>query len=65
VSEGRAPRREVDPETRARVEELGERIRSLEAEPEENFGHFTRWDWVCCGVIGILLPLLAVWIWAP
>ena len=56
---------ELDPDTRLRVEQLGDRIRSLDAQPEEDFGRFTRWDWACCLAIGLGLPLLAVWVWAP
>ena len=65
VSEGRALPGHSDPKTRLRVEELGDRIRSLDAQPEEDFGTFTRWDWAWCLAIGVGLPLLAVWVWAP
>ena len=65
MSEERASPPKLDSETRVRVAELRDRIRGLDAQPEEDFGRFTRWDWICCVVIGILLPLLAVWIWAP
>ena len=56
---------ELDRETRDRVDTLSTRIRSLEAQPEDDFGRFTRWDWLCCLLGGLLLPVLAVWFWAP
>ena len=56
---------ELDRETRDRVDALSTRIRSLEAQPEDDFGRFTRWDWLCCLLGGLLLPVLAVWFWAP
>ena len=65
VSERSPESRPLDPETRERVDELEGRIRSLEAQPEDDFGHFTRWDWACCILGGLLVPVFAVWFWAP
>ena len=65
MSEQNPHLRELDLDTRERVEELGERIRSLEAQPEDDFGRFTRWDWLCCILGGLLLPVLAAGCGAP
>ena len=65
MSEQSPQSRQLDRETQNRVDELGGRIRSLESQPEDDFGRFTRWDWVCCILGGLLFPVLAVWFWAP
>lgn len=57
---GEAPPEER--EARARVAELERRIHILEAEDEDAFGRFTRFDWWICSVGAVLLPLLLlVW----
>ena len=48
-----------------RVRELERRIEELESRDEAAFGHFTAWDWTLCTVFCVVLPLLAVWWWAP
>ena len=47
-----------------RAGELERRIEELEAHDEAAFGHFTGWDWTICTVLGLGLPLLAIWWWA-
>jgi hypothetical protein len=44
----------------ARVQELLRRIEELEALPESAFGRFTRWDWLCCALISLVLPAAAL-----
>ena len=48
----------------ARARELERRIEELEAYDDAAFGHFTIWDWIACSVVGLALPLLAVFWWA-
>jgi len=47
-----------------RRHELERRIEELEARDEAAFGHFTAWDWTACIVLGLVLPILAIWWWA-
>ena len=47
-----------------RVQELRFRISQLEAQPDDEFGSFTVWDWVFCILIAVAAPAVAVWIFA-
>ena len=49
----------------ARVVELERRIEELETLDEARFGRFTRWDWLICLSLAVVLPLLLVWGYAP
>ncbi len=47
----------------AQLEDLHQRIETLEALDESEFGEFTRRDWVVCIIFSIVIPtLLLVWI---
>ncbi|MBW2421536.1 MAG: hypothetical protein JRH19_23550 [Deltaproteobacteria bacterium] len=48
-----------------RRHELERRIEELEARDEAAFGRFTAWDWTLCTVFALVLPLLALWWFAP
>ena len=48
-----------------REHELERRIEDLEARDEAAFGHFTVWDWTICTAFALVLPLLALWWFAP
>ena len=50
---------------RERVGELRRRIEQLESADEASFGHFASWDWVACVAGAVVLPLAAVWWFAP
>ena len=44
-----------------RVEEIERRIEALEALDDSALGRFTRWDWLCCVLGGLVAPLVALW----
>ncbi len=46
---------------RLRVEDLERRIEELEAIDSASLGAFTTWDWVVCVVVGLIIPILALW----
>src|SRR5262245_11484106 len=50
------PERADEPAEGARVLELLRRIEALEALPESAFGRFTRWDWLACTLLALILP---------
>ncbi len=47
-------------EASGRARELLRRIEALEALPESAFGRFTRWDWLACTVLALILPAAAL-----
>jgi hypothetical protein len=48
-----------------REHELERRIEDLEARDPAAFGHFTLWDWTACTALCLVVPLLALWWFAP
>jgi hypothetical protein len=48
-----------------RVAELSRRIEILESLGEEEFGSFTRLDWIACILLGGVLPLILLYWGAP
>ena len=54
--------RPVEPdEAGERARELLRRIEELEGLEESAFGSFTRWDWLACALIALILPAAALW----
>jgi len=49
-------------EANPRARELLRRIEELEALKESAFGRFTRWDWLACALVALVLPT-AVLLW--
>ena len=47
-------------EAELRARELRRRIEALEALPESAFGRFTRWDWLACAALALILPAAAL-----
>jgi len=47
-------------ETNPRVLELLRRIEELEALQESALGRFTRWDWLACVLVALVLPAAAL-----
>jgi hypothetical protein len=43
-----------------RARELRRRIEALEALPDAAFGRFTRWDWLACATLALILPAAAL-----
>ena len=43
-------------EANPRARELLRRIEELEALEESAFGRFTRWDWLACVLVALVLP---------
>ena len=52
----------TDPGRSERAAELERRIELLESQRDEEFGAFTRWDWIVCVIGAVALPLvIAIW----
>ncbi len=55
------PVHEAQPaEANPRARELLRRIEELEALEESAFGRFTRWDWLACALVALVLPAAAL-----
>lgn len=44
-----------------RVEEIERRIAALESLDDSVLGRFTRWDWLCCVLGGLVAPIAVLW----